>query len=206
MWVWVDRAGFVLFDSALSTAIVLSLAVLAMLVCRQPARRLQIARAALVASLVMIPLVALVPLPQFDLLAAFSPPERTILQAVVRSESTPSPALALPATRRTTGGKVSRALLNRAPGFNGWGQRSLVLIDLACMATSFAWLLLGFWGIHWILRPSRDPSRGTQELYNQLDATEAPARQAALARLVTSPATGPGRHSAAHDRDPPVLR
>jgi len=67
MWEWVDRAGTVLFDATLSTALFLSLVVVAMLVCRQPTRRLLIARVALVASLAMIPLVALVPLPRLDL-------------------------------------------------------------------------------------------------------------------------------------------
>ena len=68
MWVWLDRAGPILFDATLSTALFLSLVVLAMLVCRQPTRRLLIARVALLASLAMIPLVALVPLPRLDLL------------------------------------------------------------------------------------------------------------------------------------------
>ena len=70
MWVWLDRAGPILFDATLSTALFLSLVVLAMLVCRQPTRRLLIARVALFASLAMIPLVALVPLPRLDLLDA----------------------------------------------------------------------------------------------------------------------------------------
>ena len=68
MWVWLDSAGPILFDATLSTALFLSLVVLAMLVCRQPTRRLLIARVALLASLAMIPLVALVPLPRLDLL------------------------------------------------------------------------------------------------------------------------------------------
>ena len=45
MWVWIDRAGSILFDATLSTAIFLTLVVLAMLVCRQPTRRLLIAHA-----------------------------------------------------------------------------------------------------------------------------------------------------------------
>ncbi len=44
MWVLIDRLGLVLFDATLSTAVFLSLMILAMLVCRQPARRLFIAR------------------------------------------------------------------------------------------------------------------------------------------------------------------
>ena len=48
MWVWLDRAGPVLFDATLSTALFLTLVVLAMLVCRQPTRRLLIARVAVI--------------------------------------------------------------------------------------------------------------------------------------------------------------
>ena len=50
MWVWLDRAGSILFDATLSTAIFLTLVVLVMLVTRQPSRRILIAHSALVAS------------------------------------------------------------------------------------------------------------------------------------------------------------
>ena len=40
MWMWLDRVGLILFDAALSTALFLSVVVCAMLVCRQPSRRL----------------------------------------------------------------------------------------------------------------------------------------------------------------------
>src|SRR5438876_1138845 len=55
------------FDATLSTTLFLSLVMLAMLGCRQPARRILIARVALLASLAMIPLVSLGPLPRLDL-------------------------------------------------------------------------------------------------------------------------------------------
>src|SRR5689334_14500378 len=57
MWVWMDRIGIILFDATLSTAVFLTLIVLAMLSCRQPARRILLARVALLASLAILPLV-----------------------------------------------------------------------------------------------------------------------------------------------------
>ncbi len=59
MWVLIDRLGLILFDATFSTALLFSLATLAILVCRQPARRLFIARVALCASLLMFPLTAI---------------------------------------------------------------------------------------------------------------------------------------------------
>src|SRR5438105_8931473 len=67
----IDRIGIFLFDATLSTTLFLGLVMLAMLGCRQPARRILIARVALLASLAMIPLVALAPLPRLDLVDAF---------------------------------------------------------------------------------------------------------------------------------------
>ena len=73
MWVWLDRVGLILFDAALSTALFLSVVVLAMLLCRQPSRRLLIVRSSLLASLAMVPLVAVLPLPRVDVLGLILP-------------------------------------------------------------------------------------------------------------------------------------
>src|SRR5271169_1140769 len=92
MWVLIDRLGLILFDATLSTAVFLSLTILAMLFCRQPARRLLIARVAFCASLVMLPLTALAPLPRLDL-----------VQILTRSEIIPlSIGEIAPPTRRET--------------------------------------------------------------------------------------------------------
>ena len=69
MWLWLDRIASILFDATLSTALFLSVVVLFLLVCRQPARRLLIVRWSLLASLAMLPLVAMAPLPRLDVLA-----------------------------------------------------------------------------------------------------------------------------------------
>src|SRR6185312_4079898 len=70
MWLWVDRLAGIVFDASLAAVALLSLVALMMLGCRQPARRIRLARSAIVCSLALIPLVALAPFPRFDLLAA----------------------------------------------------------------------------------------------------------------------------------------
>ena len=58
MWVELDRFSRVLADATLAETIFLSLVVLVMLLCQQPARRIILAKAAILLSTLMIPLVA----------------------------------------------------------------------------------------------------------------------------------------------------
>ena len=168
MWVLVDRLGVILFDSTLSTAVFLSLMILAMLVCRQPARRLLIARGAFYASLLMFPLVALAPLPRLNLVrllaraqivsvpfnAISAPPEDAAPPGVGSGFAPASPSLDdLPVSR-----------------WGNWLLRALTLLDLAGIATGFAWLILGLWGVHWLLRQSQEPNSQVRTLYERLQS------------------------------------
>jgi beta-lactamase regulating signal transducer with metallopeptidase domain len=174
MWVWIDRAGPILFDAALSTAIFLSAIVLAMLVCRQPARRLQIARVALLASLAMLPLVALAPLPRLDLVNAFFEPSLLHTSATPGADSVARPGAFLPGL--TTAWQVPDDLQDYVWIARQWLPRSLALLDLACVAVGFAWLLLGFCGVHWIVRRSHAPSPATSALFDRLTGGAANGR------------------------------
>ena len=185
MWVWIDRAGPVLFDAALSTAIFLSAIVLAMLVCRQPSRRLAIARVALLASLAMIPLVALAPLPRLDLVnsfveSAFLPPS---VSALPDSIDRPASGALLPEAWANL--PIPDDLQPYLSGASQWLPRVLALLDLACVATGCAWLLLGFWGVHWLLRHSREPSQATQALYDRLNGGDTKGRPRPALRVST---------------------
>jgi beta-lactamase regulating signal transducer with metallopeptidase domain len=168
MWVWLDSAGPILFDATLSTALFLSLVVLAMLVCRQPTRRLLIARMALLASLAMIPLVALVPLPRLDLLDALVQsdllPNSLILELEKGRSSTP--VSIVPAHEFHS--LLAHDLHDKLLGTGRWLPRSLTLIDLSCVGMGIAWLLLGFWGVRWLIRHSRAPSAAAREIYDRL--------------------------------------
>jgi len=66
-----DRIGTVLFDATLSTAVFLTCIILVMLACRQPARRILLARVALLSSLVIPPIVGLGRLPRLDIIDTF---------------------------------------------------------------------------------------------------------------------------------------
>jgi beta-lactamase regulating signal transducer with metallopeptidase domain len=170
MWVWLDHLGAVLFDAGLSTAIFLTLIVLAMLVCRQPSRRRLIARVALLASVAMIPLVALAPLPRLDL-----------VDSIVRSNLLP-PSFVFdfdqidtqaPAATEYDGPSQSQTtnyLQDKIIRAGRWLPRGLVLADIACVAIGGAWLLLGFWGVRWLIRHSSEPSPTARALYERLVA------------------------------------
>jgi beta-lactamase regulating signal transducer with metallopeptidase domain len=69
MWVGLDRLGHLLLDASLATTIFLSLAVVLMLACHQPARRIVVAQSAILLAILMIPLVAVSPLPLLEPLA-----------------------------------------------------------------------------------------------------------------------------------------
>jgi BlaR1 peptidase M56 len=182
MWVWLDRAGPVLFDAGLSTALFLTLVVLTMLVCRQPTRRLLIARVAVIASLAMIPLVSLGHLPRLDLLD-------TLLQSDLVPESLidefEGPSAVSNGTEHQGQSSFGLHLHDRLLRTRDWLPRSLTLIDLACVGTGLAWLLLGFWGVRWLIRHSRPPSAATQEIYVRLFADDVHKRNRPALRVTS---------------------
>jgi BlaR1 peptidase M56 len=171
MWMWLDRVGLILFDAALSTGLFLSLVVLVMLVCRQPSRRLLLVRTSLMASLAFIPVLAVLPLPRVDVLDL-------ILQADFLPPSSPaidSGGQDPPPSRQTGGGGRVRSFITIFKGdyaawAGRWLPRSLTLIVLTVAVTGAAWVLLGFWGVRWLLRHSREPSPSTQAVYAAVSA------------------------------------
>ncbi len=44
------------------------------------------------------------------------------------------------------------------------------MLDLAGIGTGFAWLVLGLYGVHWLLRQSHEPNANTRALYRRLQA------------------------------------
>ena len=94
MWQKVDQLGWIVVDASISAALLLGVVTLAMLSCRQPARRLLLAKTALTAVLFLIPVTTLGWVPRCDvvgiarsakLLAPFAlpipPPEAEIAGA-----------------------------------------------------------------------------------------------------------------------------
>jgi bla regulator protein blaR1 len=172
MWMWLDRAGLILFDAALSTGLFLSAVVCAMLLCRQPSRRLLIVRSSLLGSLAIIPLIAVLPLPRVDVLDLllradlFPPSFSTIDSSPLDDVSSPEPGLR---DRLHTSITIFKG--DYAAWAGRWLPRCLTVIVLTVAITGAAWVLLGFWGVGWLLRHSREPSPSTQAVYDALSAT-----------------------------------
>jgi hypothetical protein len=151
MWEGLETLGGVVSRAGLSAALLSSLAVLAMLACRQPARRVALARATLLGLLLLIPLMGLAPLPRSD------------LAALLRDAGLwPHPL---------------RELMPAAPG--GWGRlpvrgpwpaRGLLVLYLAGVGGGLCGVVLGCWGMRWLTRHSHAPAPETQALYDAVAA------------------------------------
>ena len=85
---WAHRCEVVWSDSLLAAVIIVGCSTLAMIQTRQPARRRTWGRLGLIASLAVIPLVALGPLPRVNL----KHPSRIIWGASSRFEPAPDPS------------------------------------------------------------------------------------------------------------------
>lgn len=171
MWVWLDRIGIVLFDAAFATAVFSTFVVLAMLACRQPARRILLARVSLLATLAIIPLVAWGHLPRLYVIDTFVDsrffPRALFLAAAAIDPAEPQPADE-PAIAEGPGRFIPVSLLERVSAVRRWLPRGLTLMDLACVGVGAAWLSLGIGGIHWLIHRSRPPSPATRALFDGL--------------------------------------
>jgi beta-lactamase regulating signal transducer with metallopeptidase domain len=183
MWECLDKAGTVLFDATLSTVLFLSLVVVAMLVCRQPSRRLLIARVSLLACLAMIPLVALVPLPRIDLLDTLVQADVLPNSLILDLESGIWPKTGVIVPEHESHVLLVNDLHDRLLGASRWLPRSLTLIDLACVSVGIAWLMLGFWGVRWLIRHSRPPSAAAAEIFERLLADVEPSHSGVQLRV-----------------------
>lgn len=158
MWVWIDRLGVFVFDAGLSAAVLWVGAWLAMLGCRQPARRLRIARAAAIGSLVLGPLVGFRIVPRVDL-----------VDALVRPGALPHPLLSPRwPSRARAGGEANAPTPAASRAAEPWPARILTLTYVAGVAGGLGWLTLGWAALGRLNRRSADPSAGAQTLYDAL--------------------------------------
>jgi beta-lactamase regulating signal transducer with metallopeptidase domain len=183
MWDWMDCIGIIVFDAAFATAVFLTFIVLAMLACRQPARRILLARVALLASLAIIPLVAWGRLPRLYVIDTFVDsrffPKALFLAAAALDPddaTTESPVATV-----APGRFVPAWLFERAVQARRWLPRGLTLVDLAGVGVGSAWLVLGLAGVHWLIYRSRPPSPTTRAVFDGLVARQSrSARRAGL--------------------------
>ena len=172
MWAWMDRIGITLFDATLSAAVFLTFIVLAMLACRQPARRILLARVALLASLAIVPIVGWGACP-----GSTSSTRSSSRASSPRPCSCRRDPPASPTTRRRSCGLSNRSRAGccrdgspTAPTARQWLPRGLTVVDLACVAAGSAWLILGLVGVHWLIRRSRPPTLAARALFDELVA------------------------------------
>jgi hypothetical protein len=177
---WADRFGAILLDASLAATAVLSVVALAMLACRQPGRRIALARAGIVASLLVLPLVGLAPLP------------RVAVQDLLRHSPLGASPLLEPAGGVESrmgrggwpGGPSSSVPQAPARGPATWLSahrvaRVVVPLYLALAALRLGWLLLGYWGVRWVMRSSLPPTADVEALYHGLQ----PGRPAPALRV-----------------------
>jgi beta-lactamase regulating signal transducer with metallopeptidase domain len=171
-WFWIDRVGILLFDATVSTALFLSLVLLAMLGCRQPARRILIARVAVLASLAVLPILALEPFPRFALIDAVVDSELVRASPLGWSSPlTPAPLTPWNASGSAGGRQgATNPLANLMGDAGRWLPRALVLLYLVCAGAGLAWLLLGFGGVYWLIRSARSPTEPSQQIHESLAA------------------------------------
>src|SRR5262249_53228647 len=166
-----------------ATAVFLTFIVLAMLACRQPARRILLARVALLASLAIIPVVAWGRLPRLYVIDTFVEsrffPKALFLAAAVLDPH--AATTRLPDASVAPGRFVPPWLLERVAQARRWLPRGLALLDLACVGMGSAWLVLGLAGVHWLIYRSRPPSPATRAILDGLVAGRSrSARRAGL--------------------------
>ena len=144
MWVGIDRLEALVLDASLAATLLVGGIALAMVGCRQPSRRVGLARAAIVGSLAVFPLVTFSPLPRLDLFGTLQGAGLDAHPAWPDAES-------------------YRWLSGVAPS-----ARLLMMLYLAGVGVRLAWLILGWWGLGWLIRRSSPPSHATLELYRAL--------------------------------------
>lgn len=186
MLAWMDRIWIVLFDASLSTVVFTTLIVLVMLACRQPARRILVARVALISSLAILPLVGFGRLPRLDVLDTLVEsrffPRSPFLSSEPRGGDEAPQSPAEPAAWQAIR-LVPSWVVDHESAVARWLPRGLTVVDLACVGLSFAWLILGVAGVQWLIGRSRSASPSTLALFEQLVAGRSGAARGARLRV-----------------------
>lgn len=142
MWSWVDRLAIPLAEVCISAFALWSIAALALLGTRQPARRLGIARVAVLGSLALWPLIGLDIVPRFDVLAA------------LRSFGIfPHPLVG--------GSQIGW----RDPV---WALRTFTIVYATGVAAGIAWMALGWLALSWMRLGSMGPSARAEAVYESI--------------------------------------
>jgi bla regulator protein blaR1 len=183
MWVELDRFSRVLANATLAETVFLTFVVLVMLSCQQPARRIVVAKAAILLSALMIPLAAYNPFPRFHPRAWFDGQASRELAAERLHAGEPllpgASAGTIPGSRQLSSGMSRES--------SWWGSlqpaRLLTLAYLAGVSIGLVWFLLGFWALAWLISRSQEASPETRALYDALARHAGEPRSAPALRV-----------------------
>jgi beta-lactamase regulating signal transducer with metallopeptidase domain len=182
MWVGLDILSWLLIDATIATSVFLSLIVLLMLLCRQPARRIVLSEIAIVVAGLMMPLTAINPLPRLELTRwitqrSGSAGDRVAWTREFHPDAEPPQVLAeqtstlVPILPENSVNAISEPL------------RVVGLIYLLGVAVGLLWLALGFWGVRRLVRRSSPPGARTAALYATLLKDLSPGQPAPTLRV-----------------------
>jgi hypothetical protein len=194
MWVGLDWFALILIIATASTTVLLTFVILAMLLCSQPVRRIVLARAALMLSLLMLPMTESNPLPRSKILSWLPRlEERWVPRSIAVAETAVGAEGERPEPPRTglpdckpSASQSSSELSGPASRGPRWGseqgaRRLVALLYLAGVSAGLAWFLVGIWGVRRLIRGSRDPADATRALFSELiEQTEAKLPLASL--------------------------
>lgn len=154
---WLTAFSEVMLDAGIAATGLLSIAAVVMLLCRQPARRIVVARAAVLGSLAFIPVIALECVPRFPL--AFALQETAVYRHPLLSPNLASNRVSVPANARAGGqSRFSRPV--RIP--------LLTPLYTTGVVAGLTWFLFGWLGVRRLTTASIEPSPETESLYQQI--------------------------------------
>jgi beta-lactamase regulating signal transducer with metallopeptidase domain len=154
IWGWADRIGVVLREVGLPTTLLIGILSVCMVLTRQPARRLMLARAGVFLLPVLAILTGFHLLPRYDLVAAAA-------RLGVVPDSMPF------------SGSLASSLLEPRPlvvkaGTVLWIGRVLTMLYLAGVVAGLARLALGFVGLSWLTARATRPSDEAMAVYESI--------------------------------------
>lgn len=175
MWVWLDRVVPLLLDASFAAAVLTSIFIAIILVSRQPARRVALARTVILGVLAIIPLTALAPWPRFHIVYTLDASAPAPRQLFVHHASTDS---AVPDARKSGHDAIDMIPIGndtelsaswvRVADFARRPARFFVLLYLGVVSLSVAWGALGYLAIWWLLRKASAPSSATLRVFESL--------------------------------------
>ena len=164
MWRALDHLSRILIDAGVANAILLSVIVALVVLTRQPARRIILARTGFYAALLMLPLVALELVPRVHPIdwmfkMGLAPP--------LTSTAPLSGAPEAPASGNHAGPSGSLCSDLEWPAGERLA-RALTLLHLGGAAIGLTWIGLGFWGFRRLLSRSVEPREATRRAFEEL--------------------------------------